>query len=68
MSEAHDRSMPTLRAILLSLGSTGATANALSALEQRRLEERAVAGLEARLVLPVGAVTGIETEDVATAA
>ena len=41
--------MPTMRAILVSLGSTGAAANALAALQQRARDEQAVAGLEARL-------------------
>lgn len=52
MSEAHDAPMPTLHAILVSLGSTGAAANALAALEQRARDEQAVAGLEARLTAP----------------
>ena len=44
--------MPTMRAILVSLGSTGAAANALAALQQRARDELAEAGLEARLTPP----------------
>ncbi len=40
---------PTLRALLVSLGPSGAAANALAALHQRTTEERAVAALEARI-------------------
>jgi hypothetical protein len=52
--------MPALRALLVSLGPSGAAANALAALHQRTREERAVAALEARIAVrataPVGAV------------
>ena len=52
--------MPTLRALLVSLGPSGAAANALAALHQRTTEERAVAALEAqiadRATVPAGVV------------
>ena len=41
--------MPALRALLVSLGSSGAAANALAALHQRTTDERAVAALESRI-------------------
>ena len=44
--------MPTLRAILVSLGPSGAATNALAALDQRASDERAVADLESRIVAP----------------
>ena len=44
--------MPTLRTILVRLGPSGATANALAVLDQRVSEERAVAALEAHIVPP----------------
>ena len=49
MSDVHDRPMPSLRAVLASLGSPGAAANARTACEKRATEERAVAALEARI-------------------
>jgi hypothetical protein len=41
--------MPTLRALLVSLGPSGATANARAVLDQRAGDERAIAALEARM-------------------
>jgi hypothetical protein len=49
MSGVHDRAMPSLRAVLASLGSPGAAANARTACEQRATEDRAVAALEASI-------------------